>query len=159
MNKSDITDNIIEMKPADLILSKASAKFGGGFITTNGESIRKIMLRRSRNYLYDEEKFSQNHLLYDSLSWYVIARDTLNCFSYILFVNFDDVTGKLYPLVFTVEEFKALLKEFNVTQDSINIYIQKSKGINEFKLTRLGAKLGTPKDVSSNYLNWEKLKF
>lgn len=159
MKKSDVITKLIQIKPSNLTLAKASAAFGGGLLTPkkNGD-IGKIMLRRSKNYLDDYVAKNGENLFYDSLSWYTVELPSIALFDSFIFVNFDTEREYFFPLIFSKEEMLKLIDDFSVTQKTINIYIQKKKDRNEFILSRFGNELGDNSiDVTSNYLCWEKI--
>lgn len=159
MKKNEVVNKLIAMNTSEAELIKASTKNGGGLLKVNSnQEFSKIMLRRSKNYLYEKNISSENRILFDVLSWFRISDETINKFSYILFAIFDDTEDKIYPLVFKVSDIKKLLEKERASGESINLYIQKKRNRDEFVLTRLGTELKNEIDVTSHYLNWNILQ-
>ncbi|WP_394457238.1 hypothetical protein ACF0HZ_10940 (plasmid) [Leuconostoc suionicum] len=158
MKKNEVINKLIAMNTSETELIKASTKNGGGLLKVNSnQEFSKIMLRRSKNYLYEKTISSENRILFDVLSWFRISDETINEFSYILFAIFDDNEDKIYPLIFKVSDIKKLLEKERASGESINLYIQKKRNKDEFVLTRLGTELKNEIDVTSHYLNWNIL--
>lgn len=105
------------------------------------------------------QESSENRILFDVLSWFRFSDKTLNEFSYIFFVIFDDHEDQIYPLIFKVSDIQKLLEKEGVSGESINLYIQKKRNKDQFVLTRLGTELKNGLDVTSHYLNWDILKY
>ncbi|WP_273715566.1 hypothetical protein [Leuconostoc mesenteroides] len=160
MKKDEVLNKLIAMNTSETELIKASIKNGGGLLKVNSnQEFSKIMLRRSKNYLYEKTISSENRILFDVLSWFRFSDKTLNEFSYIFFVIFDDHEDQIYPLIFKVSDIQKLLEKEGVSGESINLYIQKKRNKDEFVLTRLGTELKNELDVTSHYLNWDILKY
>lgn len=156
MKKNEVINKLIEMNTYETKLVKASIKNGGGLLKVNpNQEFSKIMLRRSKNYIYETTISPENRVLFEVLSWFRISSETLNHdFSYVIFAIFDDNEDKIYPLIFKVSDIQKLLEREGVSGESINLYIQKKCKKNEFVLTRLGAELKNEIDVTNHYLNW-----
>jgi len=159
MKKNDIINRLITMNTSDTELIKASAKNGGGLLkVTQDQEFSKIMLRRSKNYLYEKTISSENRILFDALSWFRISDVTIKEFEYIIFAIFDKSKDEVYPLIFKVSDIQELLEQEGVFGESISIYIQKKRNKDEFVLTRLGTELKHEIDVTNHYLNWNILQ-
>jgi len=157
MTKNEVISALISIKPDNLNLIKASTKSGGGLLKVNNDnSFSKIMLRRSKNYLY-EDISDEARIRFDVLSWFRISEYVIKEFEYILFVITDDNNQKVYPFIFKVTDFQKLLNQEGANGDNISIYIQKIRDKNEFLITRLGKELKNEIDVTTSYLNWNIL--
>lgn len=159
MNKNDIINELISMNTSGMKLIKASTKNGGGLLKVNpDQDFSKIMLRRSKNYVYEDTISDENRILFDVMSWFRISEEILDEFEYILFAIFDEKEDKIYPLLFKVSDFQKLLQKEGASGENINIYIQKKRNKEQCVVTRLGTELKNEIDVTNHYLNWEILK-
>lgn len=155
-----IKKDVIE-SDADVEIIKASIKNGGGLLRVlPDQSFQKIMLRRSRNYsdptidVVNEEDV----LKYSFMTWFTVDADNISDFDYLLFFMHDEKKDIHYSFIFTIEEFKSLMKNKTFGK-RIDIYIQQIRATNECVITRLGQHIdNTPINVTKNLNNWRILE-
>lgn len=160
MNKNQIITGLIEMNTGSANLIKATTKNGGGLLRVNEDnSFSKIMLRRSKNYRYDNVP-DEERILFELLSWFRFSDKTIKEFEYVIFAIFDEkndengTEDKIYPLIFKVSEIQSYLEQEGVAGENISIYIRKKINKPEFVITRLGKELENEIDVTNHYENW-----
>lgn len=145
----------------DVEIIKASIKNGGGLLKVlPDQSIRKIMLRRSRNYSDPTlENINEEEILeYSYMTWFTIDSESINHFDYLLFFTYDGEKKMNYSFVFTAEEFKTFL-ENKTFEKVINIYIQQVRATGEWIITRLGKNIeDIPINVTAHLNNWKILE-
>jgi len=134
-----------KLQPKGIKVTKASREEGSGVIISseNDKEVKKVMLKRSRNYPRPG---------FEWRGWHTIEKETIDFFDgFILAV---EKNGELYFFLFGKEDFQAVLSQKQLDKNEIyHFYLNKNNG-GDITDDREDPEI----NMKKYYKNWEVLK-